>query len=271
MKHLTLLCALAGGVLGTQFFPLTRDGELPKIQPYAPGQEVLIDCIQRNIETGEHVFDKNERIVYSAFPVCKETNKPLMLRYGVSEDVKCLITFDDELYHLFQLYVHEDAPFSCRIPASLEQHYVELGGAFVPFTFNVRGEVHKSHIDIDPQMNVVVTLPKAAAGARSVVSAVAWLSGTNATRLTIGETLTFTMAVRWLEMAPVAGLAYAATLPYADGFYRVPMNWMSISYMNFVFAMMAMALGLALIAGVAGYKMKRGRAYDPEHAFAKQD
>ncbi|GEQ67876.1 hypothetical protein JCM33374_g1542 [Metschnikowia sp. JCM 33374] len=258
-----------------QFFPLTRKEEVPVIQPYALGQEVMIDCISRNIENGEHNFDSNERIMYKAFPTCKETGKPLTFRYGVSEDVNCTISFTDELYHLFQLYVHEDVPFSCRIPVSSEPHYLESGGAYVPLTFNFRGEVHGSHIDIDHRMNMIITRPGSKEpDHQTVVNAIAWSAGTYATRLTIGEQLTLELAVRWSDSIKPTGSTGKDELPFPDGFYKLPMYSIPVSYTQYTVSLILVAVISAAVSGLLSFGLKKSKGYhalDRESGISKQD
>lgn len=258
-----------------QWYPLTRKGDVPTFEPYKLGQDVFIDCIDRNIDTGEHKFDSNERIVYKAFPTCKETGKPLSFRYGVSEDLNCTFLFSDEIYHLFQLYVHEDAPFSCRIPLSTEPNYLELGGAYVPLTFNLRGEVHNSHLDVDPQMNLILTKPaNSVAKQQTVVSAVAWSAGTNATRVIIGDSLTLQIAVRWYDNLKNVGGSNEPTLPFPDGFYRLPLNSIPFSYTQFIVTLVLVALVSAVGSGAFAYKFKKSRGYlslDRESGLGKRD
>lgn len=258
-----------------QWFPLTRKGEVPTIDPYVKGQDVLIDCISRNIDTGEHKFDTNDRIVYTAFPSCKETGKPLTFHYGVLEDVNCTIVFTDELYHLFQLYIHEDAPFSCRIPLSTASNYLELGGAHVPLTFNLRGEVHDSHLDVDPNLNVLFTKPGSKAPEhQSVVSAIAWSSGTNATRVIIGDSLTLQLAVRWVNNLKNHGsLSPAADgIPYADGFYKLPLYTIPMSYSQYSVTLIIVAVVSFVVSFAAGARFKRSKnQFDKEADFGKRD
>lgn len=258
-----------------QWFPLTRKGEIPTVEPYVEGQDVLIDCISRNIDTGEHKFDTNNRIVYSAFPTCKETGKPLTFHYGVLEDLNCTIVFTDELYHLFQLYVHEDAPFSCRVPLSKAANYLELGGASVPLTFNLRGEVHDSHLDVDSNMNVIFTKPGSKIPEQqSVVSAVAWSSGTNATRVIIGDSLTLHLAVRWYDnLKNYGSLAPKGEgLPYADGFYKLPLSTIPMSYNQYSATLLLVAVVSFVVSFAVSTKFKRGKHhYDREADFGKRD
>lgn len=266
-------------VLKTQFFPLTRKGDIPTIVPYKAGQDVFIDCISRNIENGEHNFDSNERIMYKAFPTCKETGKPLSFHYGVSEDIECSITFTDELYHMFQLYVHEDVPFSCRIPLSTEANYLELGGAYIPLTFNFRGEVHNSHLDLDANMNMVITKPSnKIPEQQTVISAIAWSSGTNATRVTIGETVTLQLAVRWFDhlknVGSLAGPGASTTLPFADGFYKLPLGAIFLTYNSYFATLALTSIVSVLVTGFFCFRFKKNshrHSTDPESAYGKMD
>ncbi|CAN3367498.1 hypothetical protein DICA3_F10462 [Diutina catenulata] len=202
-----------------KWFPLTREGEVPSLVPYPRGQEIPLDCIQRNIDNGEHKFDDNDRIIYGPFPMCKETGRPLAIRYGVNEDINCTVHFSDELYHLFQLYIHEDAPFSCRMPFSNEKNYIEAGGAHVPLTFNFRGSVSDSKIEIDTSMNVLLTGTNG-----GLVSAVAWGAGTDTTRVIIDQDVNFQFAVRWGNWgAPGSD----TPTPFANGWYKLPARFIT--------------------------------------------
>lgn len=262
-----------------QFYPLTRKGDIPAIVPYKEGQDVFIDCISRNIDNGEHNFDSNDRIIYTAFPTCKETGKPLSFHYGVSEDIECSIVFSDELYHMFQLYVHEDVPFSCRIPLSTEANYLELGGAYIPLTFNLRGEVHNSHLDMDSNVNLIITKPSnKIPEQQTVVSAIAWSSGTNATRVTIGETVKLLLAVRWFDhlqnVGSLAGAGASESLPYADGFYKLPLNVLNVTYQSYFFTMALISVVSALVTGLICSRLKKGSSRQPidaESAYSKID
>lgn len=229
-------------LVSAQFFPLTKNGDIPtNIEPYENGQHILMDCISRNIDNGEHNMDSQERILYVPFPTCKETNQPLTFKYGVNEDFNCTITFDDELYHLFQFYIHEDSPFSCRIPLSTEQNYLEKGGASIPLTFNFRGEIHESHLDVDPNMNVLFTTPKS--NIKTIISSVAYGASTNATRVVIGDEFPIHFSVKWFDnISPIGSIteSYSKTngLPFIDGFYQTPTSMVSkgafVSYMLLV-------------------------------------
>lgn len=236
-----------------QFYPLNRNGDIPAdLELFQLGQDIPLDCISRNIDNGEHKFDDKDRIIYVPFPTCQETNKPLSFKYGVNEDVNCTIGFTDELYHLFQLYIHEDSPFSCRLPLSNEPHYIEKGGAFIPLTFNFRGQIQDSHLDIDSHLNVLFTKP---AEENTLISSVAWSSGTNATRIVIGDYLTINLAVRWLDNlkntdSNTDSFRNVNGLPFPDGFYKLPLNSIPISYSMFLFylGLVSLASGALVLA-----------------------
>ncbi|MCH0629651.1 hypothetical protein JNB11_06720 [Kocuria palustris] len=241
MKTLSIVTAwLATAVVG-QWYPVDRKGEIPRLVPFSTGEEIPLDCIDRNIDTGEHKFDDKNRIMYAPFPMCKETERPLLLKYGVSEDIECTIYFSDTLYHLFQLYIHEDAPFLCRFPYSNEKAYIEAGGAQVPITFNFRGQVTDSKVEIDPNMNVLLT-----GNNGGIVLAVAWGSGTNTTRVVIGDELKLKFAVRWAQV-PIEGLNGALT-PVKDGWYKLPTKFISeTQYFALILAAVVVSAALTLI------------------------
>lgn len=236
----------------TGWYPVNSKQEIPsEIVPYTKGQEVSFGCIQRNIDNGEHKFDEKENIIYGPFPTCKETGKPLAFKYGINEDINCTIQFTDELYHLFQLYLHEDAPFSCRLPLSSDVLLIEKGGASVPLTFNIRGALSESHIDIDHSMNVLITKPaNNDPNQFTFVSAIAYGAGTNTTRAVIGDQVTMTFAVRWLDQLSPVNSNGGQKLPYQDGFYRFPTSFVPISYSLFYFYLLLTSFisGIAVIA-----------------------
>ncbi|RLV94039.1 hypothetical protein JA1_002089 [Spathaspora sp. JA1] len=266
---------------GNQWYPLNSKGEIPTdFKPFTKGQHIQFDCIQRNIDTGEHKFDDKKQIMYGPFPKCKETQKPLSFKYGVNEDLKCTIQFTDELYHLFQLYIHQDVPFSCRLSVSSEPLSIEKGGASIPFTFNFRGEIHDAHLDIDPSMNIIFTKPSTNEPEQNTfVSAVGYSSGTNTTRTVIGDDLTLNLGVRWFDQLTQAysndGAQYN-NLPYNDGFYRLPMTSIPISYSIFylyIFAGAAITGSLVFLItyGWIMHKVKRNRYMHLDGETAKQD
>lgn len=115
----------------------------------------------------------------------------------MDSEINCTIGFTDELYHLFQLYIHEDVPFSCRIPISSRLSDVKTGDmAYIPFTINIRGHIQDSHLDIDPTLNTIfhtfedIDYP---------VAAIAYGAGTQTNRYVIGDWLPLQFIVRWAQ------------------------------------------------------------------------
>ncbi|CAK7895687.1 hypothetical protein CAAN1_12S03554 [[Candida] anglica] len=276
MKLLKITAALVlAPLVACQWYPQDQKGEVPtEIKGYERGQEIVLECITRQIDNGEHKFDDKDRIIYAPFPTCQETEKPLSLKYGVSEDFNCTIGFTDELYHLFQLYIHEDAPFSCRIPLSSELNYIEKGGAFVPLTFNLRGEVHDSHLDVDQSINLIA-IGSTNGDEKTVVSATAWSSGTNSTRVVIGDNLSLNLAVRWLENSNPFGskAGQDSSIPFQDGFYKLPKFISSIQYYGSIACWSIISAGLTFIFMYRAARNTRTkyRTFDSEADFTKND
>lgn len=168
----------------------------PHITPFSLNSKIPISCIQRQIDNGEHKFDAKGEIIHSSFPKCRETGEPFTLEYDVSGVKNCTIELTDENYHLFQLYIHQDVPFSCRLPIGLNS---EL---FVPFTLNFRGLIETSHLDIDTTMNVLIH--KTAQG--GVISSIGYSSGGNVSRYIIGDFMPIRFHVQWIDEYHVDGL-----------------------------------------------------------------
>ncbi|KAL2815297.1 hypothetical protein BJX63DRAFT_163431 [Aspergillus granulosus] len=151
---------------------------------YTFGQLMPVTCLNRTIDSGEHITDDLGKLQFIPFPTCKETSSPLALRYGVSETVNCTIdALPDELYHLLEYYVHSDVPMTCRVPtaplvpsteSSLTskstdeaEDSTENGAAdtlsvlnddgppYTPITFALQGTLQKSHLHIWTDMNVI--------------------------------------------------------------------------------------------------------------------
>ncbi|KAK8243316.1 hypothetical protein IWZ00DRAFT_513229 [Phyllosticta capitalensis] len=111
---LALLARPAAAVSSGQQHPLK-----PIARPvYSVGQAVPVECLNRTVDTGEHITDASGQLQYVPFPVCNETGKPLELYFGVEQDLNCTIDFiSDPLFHLLEFYIHNDAPLTCRVPS----------------------------------------------------------------------------------------------------------------------------------------------------------
>jgi hypothetical protein len=112
-----------------------------------PGDALSITCIDRNIDTGEHKFDSDKNIIYRSFPKCQESNSPLSFQFLKDESVNCTFPLLDETFHLFQLYIHQDSPYTCRLQLSETET--------IPLVLNLRGDIQESHLDIDPTLSVL--------------------------------------------------------------------------------------------------------------------
>ncbi|KAI9924963.1 hypothetical protein ASPWEDRAFT_45086 [Aspergillus wentii DTO 134E9] len=162
---------LQGAAAGKSDLPGGRVG-------YTYGQPMPVTCLNRTIDSGEHITDDLGKLQYIPFPTCNETFLPLALRYGVTETVNCTInSLPDELYHLLEYYVHSDVPLACRVPtaplvpsgpASDENKRSDEtnGGAdisllgdggpsYTPLTFALQGTLQLSHLHIWTDMNVL--------------------------------------------------------------------------------------------------------------------
>ncbi|KAL1967046.1 hypothetical protein VTN77DRAFT_3570 [Rasamsonia byssochlamydoides] len=147
---------------------------------YLYGQPVPVSCLNRTIDSGEHIEDNLGRLQYIPFPTCNETSLPLAFRYGISETITCTIdALPDTLYHLFEYYVHSDVPLACRVPtgpltpaegkhdasssARDEFDIIDVnsdgggsGPPYTPLTIALQGTLQLSHLHIWTDMNVIM-------------------------------------------------------------------------------------------------------------------
>lgn len=183
-----LLCSVT---LGSKFqeYP---SSELDKstYKPYTKGEAVPLECIRRQIDNGEHMFDENGSIMYAPFMSCLETNKPLSLHYLEDSEIKCTVKFEDEIYHLFQLYLHKDAPFTCRYEMRPNS------GIYIPLDLSFRGEVQESHFDIDPNLNVLMVSNKE----NEIVAGTGFSSSSNTTKVIIGQKVELNFNIKWANV-----------------------------------------------------------------------
>lgn len=50
---------------------------------YKVGEPIPVSCLNRTIETGEHITDEQGQLQYIPFPTCNETGRPLELYFGI--------------------------------------------------------------------------------------------------------------------------------------------------------------------------------------------
>lgn len=163
-------------------------------------------------------------IIYAPFPHCFQTDAPLSLKYGVDETVNCSIDLGHEFFHVFQLYIHGDVPFSCRIPYAKTVAPLKSNSAtdqtsdtstkvktlYTSFSLNIRGNVQESHLDIDPFLNVAM-VSNVSDG--TIISSIGFSSGNKVQRFIIGDNLPLNLNVRWYKgpYIPSASAAYFAS------------------------------------------------------------
>jgi hypothetical protein len=235
---------LVGALLLSLAHPATanvREGSLPS---YHYGASIPVECMNRSIETGEHIQDAHNEIQWIPFPSCNETSKPLEFHYGTEAEVNCTIPMvDDPFFHLLEFYVHSDAPLACRLPARPPPHVEAVGETpwrpeYVPLVFALAGTLQESHMHISTHLNVLLhSTPKhhlhphdsgvLDSGAAYSTSPLSHMAGTASRRLIIGDPLPLSFSVRWfptpalprtegqVEWAGMGGHVYASTVFYA--------------------------------------------------------
>ncbi|KAK7208453.1 hypothetical protein BZA70DRAFT_273769 [Myxozyma melibiosi] len=173
-------------------------------RPYNKKREsVPVSCVRREIEHGEHITsEETGQIIYDAFPACKETGKQLEFPFNVDSDKPSSCTFDllDETYHLFQLYVHQDAPLSCQVPSRIGSENLNA-----PLAFSIQGKLETSHLDIATRFTIIFEYIEAVPGKPSagvnITSAVAYpVAPLNTTRVIIGDELSMQFTTRWFNV-----------------------------------------------------------------------
>jgi len=172
-------------------YPKLDDGTTIETFPmYHDDDKIALECSKRQIDTGEHFFNEKGDIIYIPFMDCQETKKPLELNYNVDEQISCTVKFEDKLYHLFQLYLHQDAPFTCRIPVRPDS------GLYIPLDIQVRGNIMESHFDLDPNIAIQMFTD----GDGTIVSSTSFSTSINTTRIIIGDTVELNFDVIWTPL-----------------------------------------------------------------------
>jgi len=186
---------------------------------YHYGAKIPVSCLNRSIETGEHIQDENNQLQYIPFPICNETGKPLELQYGVEEELNCTIpVITDPFFHLLEFYIHNDAPLTCRLPSRPPATITSnLPGSpppppqeFVPLIFALAGTLQLSHLHISTHLNILLhSTPKhhlhphdsgvIDSGAAYSTSPLSHTTGPAALtkKLVIGDALPLSLSVRW--------------------------------------------------------------------------
>ncbi|QDS69612.1 hypothetical protein FKW77_008776 [Venturia effusa] len=208
-------------------------------KPWRTGDLIPVTCLNRTLDTGEHITDTHGNLQYIPFPTCDETKRPLELRHGLSTTLNCTFTMTDPLFHTFEFYIHNDAPLSCRIPSSpLSNTASDLitgaarsgsvgaeNTAYTPLIMGLSGTLQLSHVHIAHELNMLLHTDPSPAHKNKIESAAAYSisPSTKNTKLIIGDSLTMTFHIRWYQGSYLP----ASNLKGYHGF------WSTVSYCLF--------------------------------------
>jgi len=187
---------------------------------------------------GEHITDSTGQLQYIPFPTCNETGRPLEFYFGSEQSQNCTIDFiSDEFFHLLEYYVHNDSPFTCRIPsrplppsttptietASADKGQGALGSDYIPLIIALTGSLQLSHLHVSSHLNVLLhAAPKATdPGVIAAGTAYSISISASSTRIIVGDALPLQFSVRWYPNTQlpsgwtgVGGHIYMSTLIY---------------------------------------------------------
>ncbi|PWW74345.1 hypothetical protein C7212DRAFT_359055 [Tuber magnatum] len=180
-------------------------GDLEPLK-YTPGGRISVQCLNRTIDTGEHVQDEKTGILqYIPFATCNETGRPLEVKFLEDGEVNCTISFlSDEMFHLFEFYVHHDSPLACRVPARPLGGERDLEGMseeeYIPLVFALAGKLEASHMHLATNMNVLFHLTSPTSGV--IDSGTAYSTSpmsSDLTRIIIGDSLPLRLKIHWFH------------------------------------------------------------------------
>lgn len=83
-KWLSLSVALTTAITEAAAADAAQDPS-PSLAQYKFGQGIPVTCLNRTIETGEHITDAKGQLQYVPFATCNETGRPLELYFGVEK------------------------------------------------------------------------------------------------------------------------------------------------------------------------------------------
>ncbi|KAL1641306.1 hypothetical protein SLS58_006208 [Diplodia intermedia] len=174
---------------------------------YAIGEAVPVSCLNRTIDTGEHITDASGQLQYIPFPVCNETGKPLELYFGIEKD-------DDD---------NKGGEYSVD---ALSETSGALGGQsarYTPLIVALTGTLQLSHLHISNHLNMLLhAAPKSVApGTIDAAAAYSVSHASKNTKIVIGDSLSLKLSVRWYPSpvlpsgwAGVGGHVYMSTVVY---------------------------------------------------------
>ena len=246
---------------------------------YKTGDLLPVTCLNRTIDTGEHVTDSHGNLQYIPFPTCNETTLPLSFPYNTPLTQTCTIPeLPDELYHLIEFFVHSDVPLTCRVPTYPLDSIVPGAGdtadstgvgstadvdTWTPFTIAVQGTLQTSHLHLHTNINVLfhtsLEVEKKAADQQPshLIASSAYSvpnpslsSPKEGTKITRYEPLVLTFNVAWVDGDVLPGMVGRPVLGLKDH----SIGFSLISLMGLAAAAGFGALGMLLYE-----RKKRGR------------
>lgn len=192
---------------------------------YTNNAPVPITCLNRTIDTGEHIQDASGTLQYIPFPICNETGSALSFFYGEPSTQTCTIdNLEDEMYHLIEFYVHNDVPLTCRIPSyplsaspsevkdgTSSTDTTALSTQWTPFTIALQGALQLSHLHLHTSINALLHSNSdsshiIAATAYSLPNITAQTPYPEGSKVIRGEPLVFTFNVGWIDGAVLPGM-----------------------------------------------------------------
>ncbi|RPA75943.1 hypothetical protein BJ508DRAFT_417846 [Ascobolus immersus RN42] len=234
---------------------------------YRPNDPVKFECLNRTVDTGEHVSDQKGHLQYVPFFPCLEATKtPFSVPFLTTSQINCTIpSLSDELFHLFEFYLHADSPLQCRVPArpkdwgerSLDVEGSEQGDDgvdWVPVVFSLVGNIELSHVHIVTDMNLLFHLTDPTLNTPTITSATAYSinADTSTVRIKIGDPLPLKFNVRWYDSTQLPPSSHLARDKAATK------GWHLMTFLTMSFLAGAAAAATLVLTWWMPRKMKGG-------------
>ena len=231
-----------------------------------------VSCLNRSLETGEHIKDDHGSLQYIPFPTCNETSSSLAFPYATPQSLTCTIdALPDELYHLIEFFVHSDVPLTCRIPTYPLTHENSpafdpgskkegLDTTWTPFTVALQGTLQLSHLHLHTTINVLFHTSNDTTEPSHLIASTAYslpnsseTASREGTKILRFEPLVLSFNVGWIDGAVLPGMVGRPVLGLTD--HRVGFSLLS-------FFALAASAGVGAI-GMLVYERKKvvGVAY----------
>ncbi|KAK5056061.1 hypothetical protein LTR84_012612 [Exophiala bonariae] len=250
----------------------------PNRRGYTKGDLIPVSCLNRTIDTGEHITDNHGNLQYIPFPTCNETSQPLSFLYNTPQTQTCTIdSLPDELYHLFEFFVHSDVPLTCRVPSyPLSQNGqgissslpgVDGTGAdkdqWTPFTIALQGTLQLSHLHLHTNINVLFHIspesetPGEVVQSHLIASTAYSLPNTTSStpsegpKIVRNEPVVLTFNIGWVDGAVLPGMAGRPVLGIRNH---------SVGFSLLSFFAIAASAGVGAMAMLVYERRKSGRS-----------